>query len=660
MDTVERPKLTFPRFRRAVLRHFSLFTRETEVTLDIQDGVFCLAGANGIGKSTVIAALNFALTGRVPDPDRSYKSVEEYYIHTEEFPDRFFTGRISEVDRQSAEVEIEFEVGNCRYRLVRGVFEPNQLRDLQISDGTNEDQDELVGSGQSELQGKFASHVTEKIGLSDFDQLVFLQLFLFTFDERRHLAFWDSEILEQFLFLAFGFDPGTAARADSLRRTIDRQDSIRRNRNYEATETRKRLAQLEAAAGDQQDLDEDITSQHEKLELQRDELEKSVMRLEAEIQDKKLAFADVSAAQAALQQEYEDTFQLRKSQQGGVHLHPLVITSVSAGECGLCGASSDDMGERILKNTERPECPLCGSRTNEGDEDSAELLESLKDMDKRISDGKNKLRIESQALRRLGDKRGKLFDQLTQADEDLTGFEKQNAASFLRNTSDTSEELEAAMDAHRRQIKDLLAAKDAARDARDEAKTSLRALHRTVTDRYQDAETEFVPLFKELAHEFLGLDVDVQFEAKAARIGLSLEVEGTARREHYQLSESQRFFVDIALRMALAQFMCSEGGSASFLIDTPEGSLDAAYESRAGSMFARFVESGHNIVMTANINTSQLLLRLAERCGTARMQLCRMTDWTELSDVQVEEEDLFEKAYSEIEKALKGGPTNTG
>jgi hypothetical protein len=89
-------------------------------------------------------------------------------------------------------------------------------------------------------------------------------------------------------------------------------------------------------------------------------------------------------------------------------------------------------------------------------------------------------------------------------------------------------------------------------------------------------------------------------------------------------------------------------------IDTPEGSLDVAYEARAGSMFAEFVRLDNDLLMTANINSSQLLLRLAEQCGRESMQLVRMIDWSQLSDVQAEHELLFESAYGDIEAALDG------
>ena len=104
--------------------------------------------------------------------------------------------------------------------------------------------------------------------------------------------------------------------------------------------------------------------------------------------------------------------------------------------------------------------------------------------------------------------------------------------------------------------------------------------------------------------------------------------------------------------MALAQYMCSEDRGGSLYVDTPEGSLDIAYEARAGRMFADFTTSGHNLMMTANINTSQLLLELATACRAEGMTLHRMTSWTELSDVQLSEEELFERAYDAIEDSL--------
>ena len=72
-------------------------------------------------------------------------------------------------------------------------------------------------------------------------------------------------------------------------------------------------------------------------------------------------------------------------------------------------------------------------------------------------------------------------------------------------------------------------------------------------------------------------------------------------------------------------------------------------------MFGNFVLDGNQLIMTANINTSKLLHRLAATCGVAHMKLHRMTDWTSLSDVQSASEELFDDAYSAIEMELAAG-----
>ena len=157
-----------------------------------------------------------------------------------------------------------------------------------------------------------------------------------------------------------------------------------------------------------------------------------------------------------------------------------------------------------------------------------------------------------------------------------------------------------------------------------------------------------------MAKSFIGLDLDIKLEKDKRVQKLILELQNSARTDSFQLSESQRFFLDIALRISLAIYLSTKNNPATMLIDTPEGSLDIAYESRVGKMFANFTnEYEQNILMTANINASQLLISLAEFCGEKKMKFRRMLDWTDLTPIQKEGELLFEKVYRNIETALK-------
>jgi ABC-type cobalamin/Fe3+-siderophores transport system ATPase subunit len=185
---------------------------------------------------------------------------------------------------------------------------------------------------------------------------------------------------------------------------------------------------------------------------------------------------------------------------------------------------------------------------------------------------------------------------------------------------------------------------------RNKARKELEPLESELNIGYVNAEKDFIPLFNQYAKSFLGLDLDINLSISSKGIAsLSIDIDDTVRRDSFQLSESQRYFVDIALRMALVDLSAN---SATILIDTPEGSLDIAYESRAGMMFADFASHSRKIVMTANINSSQLLLELARICKSDRMKIERMTDWTLLSEVQQQENNRIEEAYSNIEARL--------
>ena len=134
-----------------------------------------------------------------------------------------------------------------------------------------------------------------------------------------------------------------------------------------------------------------------------------------------------------------------------------------------------------------------------------------------------------------------------------------------------------------------------------------------------------------------------------------LQVDDTSRDNEFELSESQRFFIDIALRMAIISFVCNKTqATTSMLIDTPEGSLDIAYETNAGSMFYEYIEAQQKMIITANVNSSGLIKTLASKTKKEKFELISMLKWAKLSSVQNTHFDLFERSISTIESNLEG------
>jgi AAA domain len=651
-------QLRLPRISKVTLRNFSLYSAEPTLHAEFGEGVFCLAGANGLGKSTFLAAVNYALTGIVPEPGRSFQSVEEFYKYNLDFAKDFFTGRVNESDREIAEVEVKLRIGTSLYTIVRGMFEPDELRDFTVETIEGDTLNVLLETSDEAPRSRhqrYARSLAADVGLNSFEQFAFLQHFVFTFDERRHLLFWDEKVLDQVLYLAFGVDHAEAQRADHLRRESEKADSLARNHNWQATELRKKIEDLnDALSAQPADDQRDLVTVHKGLFAAEERSGEKLQDAQAELSDALLRLAELGAQYATLRSEYEAEFSRRMSAYSSAGHHPLVALSITTNRCEVCGTGGELAIQKIVEKLDMHVCPLCESSL-QATAPSPDIAK-LQQLDSAITRNKADLAEASQRHKRVTDEIADLKNIYDGAVAALKKFEEENVKA-LRNLThgrdDQAGSIDLAIQRYRAQHEELLAKKKHQYDIRDDKRKSLLSLQKKLVKQYQDAEELFVPSFKRLARSFLGIDLDISLQPKSP-VGLSmqLEVKSLARRHTHQLSESQRFFVDIALRMALIIHMSGQDSKGMLLIDTPEGSLDIAYENRAGDMFADFVELGYGIVMTANINSSRLLLALAERCGNEAMQLCRMTAWTELSDVQINEEALFDSAYSQIEKAL--------
>jgi DNA repair exonuclease SbcCD ATPase subunit len=278
-------------------------------------------------------------------------------------------------------------------------------------------------------------------------------------------------------------------------------------------------------------------------------------------------------------------------------------------------------------------------------------------LDARIASLQSDLHEFHRARERIDVDLDRVAEELRHHQSKLAQFEAANAAMLksLREKGDSPDAILSEANRLEGEANTFDEESRALYKERDALKVIIREHQEELFGRYRTLESAFVPEFRRLAERFLGMDIQVDAELRDLTFGLVVQLKSQARRDLHALSESQRFFLDIALRMSLAAFAAATASVCTLIIDTPEGSLDIAYEARAGEMFSKFVSDGRNILMTANVNSSQLLIKLARSCGRGKMTLVRMTEWAELSEVQLEEHDLFEKAFKEIEDAFEMG-----
>lgn len=658
-DTINR-KLSLPAIKRVTLANFDLYSNEPNASADIERPVFCLIGANGLGKSTFLNTINFAITGAIPDPVRKFHSAQVYFRDAgrADRADDYFSGRISEHARSIASATVELAWPSTNVRVTRDLFGGGAVNRLEIEDVNSGEivVRQISDADGNDLNGLYQRKVLELARLEDFAQFVFLMHFVATFDEGRHLLMWDDAALTNALYLAFGADPAAAKVADKLQHDMDRESSRARNVRFSARHVADRIKQLsdllKGAETDDHATSAELQAQHDALVARQSEAEQRMRRKQAEMRDADLKWTDLSASLTETQLEYRRLFSSRLQQSSSVDHHPVVRATISEDRCALCGIVH--VGEKVQAALDKGDCPLCDSVLDRSGSDAGAITE-LQRVDRKITRIRNDLSTILNSRNRISDEFTAAQAGEEAAMAELRQFEEKEAAGLVKVQSGSSfSAIQKEIDKLEAERQEFLAQSEAHYKKRDALRDQIRPHEKRLKAQFEAGSEQFVPRFRELAEDFIGLPIDVELEhrqgANVSGFGLRMRMDDQLRLQPDTVSESQRFFIDIALRMALSEYMAS--GVSTLLVDTPEGSLDIAYEARAGSMFSKFVAEGNRVLMTANLRSSQLVLRLAGLQKRAGMQVVRMTDWTDLSEVQQSEEKLFSDAYKAIDAAL--------
>ncbi|MBD7614391.1 AAA family ATPase [Klebsiella pneumoniae] len=661
--TTERNKITLPIIKQVRLYDFDLYTSNPNIITEVNKNVYCLIGANGLGKSTFLNSVTYCITGAIPLTEKNFSTAPEYAKNATRNTRTtdYFNGRISESLRGRVKVSVLLECKNTRIEVVRHLFSDGKVSSLSIENLGNNNHTtlNLNNSNAEEMESLYQQKIIELTGLKDFSQYIFLFHFISVFDESRHLLLWNDDILTNALYIAFGTDPSVAILAENLQNEMEKEDSRGRNAKFAAKQITRQIDELLSAMRDKHS--DDGLSQAQTLERHKKLCENvkyaqnRTAHINLEKKDLEVKCAELNSKYSALEVEYRKEFSSRLSNMSHLRYHPLIKLSIEDHKCALCNSESHDISHHLEDIISENKCPLCLSKVIDDSDADKLALQKIKKIDIERANIKEKLEITYQALDRVISELNIAEANEQAAQAELDSFENENRGAILLGSSPNPHYFT-------QEIKELEAQRDkfnksslAFYKKRDELRDQLRKHEKELKVNYSIYAESFVLRFRELAEEFIGMPVDVVLEHHKSKtksgFGLTLHMNKKLRTTSDKLSESQRFFIDIALRMAITEFMCD--GPATLLIDTPEGSLDIAYEARAGSMFSKYAKQNNFILMTANLRSSYLVLRLANLQKKQGMQIVRMTEWTNLTEVQKSEEGLFTRAYNDIEAAME-------
>lgn len=642
------PDIYLPNIIKLELTNFSLYC-EQSVVIDFSKPVSCLMGANGIGKSTLLNCVNFAITGRINPTNKKLKSIEtldrgnNYYL-------QYFDGRISEVDKDYASTRIVFMLGSKRIEVVRNFFPDNSILEYKLD---HEIQD----------SHNYENDVVRLSNLNNYAQFVFLQLKVLTFDESRDCLFWNPSILTPTIFLCLGESVDNAEKADELAREIQKVSSRIRNVQWEISKQSTRLTTLIEEKSKTEEAhphytnEDEVSAQNEYEEI-INALEESESFHQGYIKEQQQIYAritELTVEKVRCRKEYEEHYAELYAGNGHLYRNPIIMALTSEG-CPICHTIHQKLPRHIEQALEKNICPLCGEHIPETATEQAEIITKLEEIDNKLSSLEHELEELILRQKTVEEQLNELEKKIDVWKKRKENIEKRCYSFLLDGTADDS--WASRINALQDSISTVEREKSKHIEERDRLKMEYDNLCVSLEKIYYRVQVDFLPIFKKFAKEFTGLDLDMTLVSVTddgrKMFKFILQIDDTNRDNEFELSESQRFFIDIALRMAIVTFVCSKtDASTSMLIDTPEGSLDIAYETNAGSMFYEYIAANQKMIITANLNSSGLIQTLASKTKLEKFELISMLRWAKLSSVQNTHFELFEKSISTIADKLE-------
>ncbi len=598
-----------------------------------------MLGGNGLGKTTTLQTLAFALAG---DAGSEIEERTDY-----QWGVSYFKSRLN--NPQDAEVEVEFALGDTTIT-VRRRMNSKTIRGVKI------------GSTEWIHDSILATHKYEKAvcvtgGFEQFDDFRYLVHRLCYLDETRRSLVWDQGAQLRVVMMICG-DAEMERDFRKLRSTLKETDSELRHTHVDIGNLEKRLQELQTSEKSSPKIEKhkddelfDAIKQSAALEAELLPLGKQRTKLRQELMTTRKALVELNILLENLQTKFsqlEDAFVLKtlrdmEDSSAALAMHKLLVHEL----CPFCTKKAPALAAQAKDAVEHQNCPICGQETgtyvsmeevtklrNEivektGQQDTLQKrLEEIEAQDEAIVEKeisiKDRLNILVSRLPRVQ------FSEVTS----LVSNDPKSIRDRLRITQTHYSKLELKKNQLEQQMEEKYAAF---------SKLCARRLK------------QLAALASEYGSKFLGAECNFVLTPSRERLSIFSffvpEFEGKQRIYPNDCSESERFFLDIAFRMAAIVYvgLLSKSRS-SFICETPENALDLAYTENVAAMFNKFARDGYSLVLTANLQhggVAKPLLAAYPKKERPKRAI-NLIEKCPLSNVQADKRSDFRRVYRVI------------
>lgn len=625
--------IQLPVFVHLTISDYGLFPGQPDLPgLDheFEPGLTLIAGINGLGKTTILTSILRALTGPFDvtgegAPHALGVSIPEKPVALSRKRTVFFAQRVAD-GAHASQVTLTAKFGDQTMRVTR------RLSDLALLECMIQDAALPLMGTRDEREARFQAALCDLMGLGTFIDVLLILHHVVLFHEDRPGALWDENAQRQLLRALF-LEKGDATRVAQLERLVQSADSQARNiqarifsTENDLREARRReagsegvIAQLEA---EQRLIDAEL-SEAARLDSVLADLDSERQTVRLEHERAKLEREEATGAVERL--KYSALLNLYPRMDDAARL--VVARIMTQSKCLVCDAEADKKRKELEALIESGCCPACGAEPERQERivpqhafEHAKLDQARKSagLAREEEDAKGARLREivatyAQTLTRVGELRRSIADRKAR---------DQRLRSILpRSTSsDQFEQTLITLRGQQLEWKTKLA----------EHLLELRALLLEKEELVTSRSTELMDSFVELTNALLAEEarlVQVKAEPRytqaTGRVDDRLRVPafqaemaaanrpGLVRRtDPSDVSESQRELIDLAFRLSLIR-VATRGAPSTFIMETPEASLDGLAMERVGAALSRFAEKSENrLIVTSNLSNAGLITSL--------------------------------------------------
>ena len=573
------------------------------MVIDFNKKLNIVFGTNGLGKTTLLTMIQYAIIGPYCGAQKSRNYGGEQKKRRPIYEKGFFRNRMNEINKQ-AFVRMRFTVNNDKYDVKHSLYKHSLIS--VVCNGRKIEGEEI---NYDTYETKFFSkkdinlnkyliynyhqQLMKSTGLPDENSLIVMMNEIMFFTEDRDYIFWNEDT-GKLLIAKYFMDSERYLKYEEAQQLVKMFDSQARLKTYEMSFIKKFLGNEPSKKKEEIDKDEYL---HKLTETSRDiekckeslcKMNDQLYKLDKERIENRIQYEQCMKEISDLDNEWYKNIFPDEYQEKYKRYEP----AISHKRCPFCGS------EGVVSPKHIDQCFFCG-----------EKIEIKENVDlKELDIQKRNKEIERDILQSN-------FEVL-KSEISTIGKKIRNSENELNKLLDTENslkiQLDQAEDENYKKYRKLELEKKELLNELEKAKSTERKMRKEIDKGVDSVFQEYYRVFKKYASSFFGINQIINLKLvgnKEDRL-FKIQLNGSDRETYYDMSESQRIFLDLSYRLSILDFFHL---NSYFICETPDSTLDLIFEDNAVRTFANYISAGNSLILSANARNSTLILKLAER-----------------------------------------------